>query len=239
VNIVQRFIRLNITVHVNTATPKGRKNKMNRKKTLTKPQKQKRGIVGLEAAIILIAFVIIAAVFSFMVVNQGLVATERGRTAIEEGLNEASTPLAIDGTIFVRTAADGANITGILVPLKAYGVKYVPMWQNETVVTLTVGTHAWANIYSGVGSNNPSNSTFDNLLSATSIGNATLYIQNTNGDQALDSFEKGYLLINLSATYAAAVRTPVNVEVRLEKTAPLSIDFTMPESLPKDSWIGL
>jgi flagellin FlaB len=112
--------------------------------------KQKRAIVGLEAAIILIAFVIIAAVFSFMVINQGVFATERGKTVIQEGLKQASTPLAVDGTMFVKTSVDGENVTGLLIPLKAYGVKYVAMWQNTTVVTLKVGANAWANVYEGV-----------------------------------------------------------------------------------------
>ncbi|MGQ9460885.1 MAG: archaellin/type IV pilin N-terminal domain-containing protein, partial [Candidatus Bathyarchaeaceae archaeon] len=92
------------------------------KKALIKLVKQKRGMVGLEAAIILIAFVIIAAVFSFMVINQGLFATERGKTVIQEGLKQTSTPLAIDGTIYVKTSEDGSNVTGIIIPLKAYGV---------------------------------------------------------------------------------------------------------------------
>ena len=48
---------------------------MNWKKALMKIAKQKRGMVGLEAAIVLIAFVIIAGAFSFMVINQGLFAT--------------------------------------------------------------------------------------------------------------------------------------------------------------------
>ncbi|MDH5793189.1 MAG: hypothetical protein OEZ18_01325 [Candidatus Bathyarchaeota archaeon] len=212
---------------------------MNWKKALTKLPKQKRGIIGLEAAIILIAFVIIAAVFSFMVVNQGLFATQRGQAVIQEGLKEASTPLVIDGTIFVRTADDGKNITAILIPLKAYGVKNAPMWQNETVVTLKVGTNAWANVYSGVNQTSPTGTTYDNLLAGVGTGNATLFIQNSNGDEALDSFEKGYLLINLGETNAADVRTPVNIEIRLEQSAPLSMDFTMPTSLPKGCWIGL
>ena len=63
--------------------------KLNWKKTLYNFAKQKRAIVGLEAAIILIAFVIIAAVFSFMVVNQGLFATEQGKTVIQQGLQQA------------------------------------------------------------------------------------------------------------------------------------------------------
>ena len=227
---------------LNCATPKGRKNKMNWKKSLTKLAKQKRGIVGLEAAIILIAFVTIAAVFSFMVVNQGLFATERGKTVIQEGLRQASTPLAVDGTTFVRTHPLGTNITAILVPLKAYGVKYVPMWRNETAVTLKVGTNAWANVYDGVNETLYSAATFDNMVENVTAVNATLFIGNSNGDEALDSFEKGYLIINLGditgeSPYAAAVRTPVTIEIRLEKTAPLTIDFNIPEAIPKDTWM--
>jgi flagellin FlaB len=216
---------------------------MNWKKTLKKLLYQKRGIIGLEAAIILIAFVIIAAVFSFMVVNQGLFATQRGETAIQEGLQEASTPLAVDGQMFVRTAVDGKNITAILVPLKAYGVASVPMWQNETTVSLTVGTNAWANIYSGVNQTvDPTGAQFDTLLNATvhTTGpNATLFIQNSNHDEALDSFEKGFLVINLGYANATSVRTPVDIEIRLEKSAPLSIHFNMPTNLPINCWMGL
>jgi flagellin FlaB len=217
---------------------------MNWKKILTELARQKRGIVGLEAAIILIAFVIIAAVFSFMVINQGLFATQRGETVIQEGLQEASCPLAVDGQIFVRTNTTTTNgtsttkIVAILVPLKTFGQASVPMWQNETAVSLVLGANAWSNIYSGVNrSVEPTGAAFDKLLSATGAVNATLFIQNSNYDEALDSFEKGYLVINLGATYGATVRTPVDIEVRLEKSAPLSIPFNMPMNLPQNSWI--
>ncbi|RLE90526.1 MAG: flagellin, partial [Thermoprotei archaeon] len=39
--------------------------------------KKRKGIVGIEAAIVLIAFVIISAAFAFMVINMGLFATQR------------------------------------------------------------------------------------------------------------------------------------------------------------------
>ncbi|MCW4008287.1 MAG: hypothetical protein NWF09_06360 [Candidatus Bathyarchaeota archaeon] len=203
--------------------------------------KQKRAIVGLEAAIILIAFVIIAAVFSFMVINQGVFATERGKTVIQEGLKQASTPLAVDGTIFVKTSTDGANVTGLLIPLKAYGVKYVAMWQNTTVVTLKVGANAWANVYKGVNSTlDPTGQNFTALLSAVPTDNsAMLFIQNSNGDETLDSNEKGFLLIKLGSANAATVRAQINIEIRLEKTAPLSLEFTIPESMPKDTWVNV
>jgi flagellin FlaB len=212
---------------------------MNWKKTLMNFAKQKRAIVGLEAAIILIAFVIIAAVFSFMVINQGTFATERGKTVIQEGLKQASTPLAVDGTMFVKTSADGENVTGLLIPLKAYGVKYVAMWQNTTVVTLKVGANAWANVYEGVDSSNQTGDSFSDMLSGVTQDRAMLYIQNSNGDETLDSSEKGYLLISLSPANAAAVRAQINVEIRLEKTAPLSIEFNIPEAMPVDMWVNV
>lgn len=210
---------------------------MNFKKTLMKLAKQKRGIVGLEAAIILIAFVIIAAVFSFMVVNQGLFATERGKTVIQEGLKQASTPLAIDGTIFVKTSVDGSNVTAMVIPLRAYGVKYVAMWKNETVVTLKVGAAAWANIYDGVNTMEPTGENFTALAGNVSEGKAQLFIGNSNGDESLDAAEKGYLVVNLGLDNAAAVRGQITTEIRLEKTAPLTLEFTMPESMPEDSWV--
>jgi flagellin FlaB len=220
-------------------TSKEDKTKMNWKKTLMNFAKQKRAIVGLEAAIILIAFVIIAAVFSFMVINQGVFATERGKTVIQEGLKQASTPLAVDGTMFVKTSADGANVTGLLIPLKAYGVKYVAMWENTTVVTLKVGANAWANVYEGVDSSNQTGDSFSDMLSGVTQDRAKLYIQNSNGDETLDSNEKGYLLISLSADNAASVRAQINVEIRLEKTAPLSIEFNIPEAMPADMWVNV
>ena len=213
---------------------------MNWKKNLCNFAKQKRAIVGLEAAIILIAFVIIAAVFSFMVVNQGLFATEQGKTVIQQGIQQASTPLSVDGTIFVKTNSSGTGIIGLLVPVKTFGTKYVSMNQNTTVVTLKIGGNAWANVYSGVNDSSPQ-ATFTEMLTQTqgATNNATLYIQSSNGDQALDASEKGYIVISLSADNAALVRSQVTIEIRLEKTAPLTIEFTIPESMPLDAWVNV
>jgi flagellin FlaB len=211
---------------------------MNWKKILSNFVKQKRAIVGLEAAIILIAFVIIAAVFSFMVVNQGLFATEQGKTVIQQGLQQASTPLSVDGTTFIKTATDGANVTAILVPLKTFGAKYVSMNENTTVVTLKIGSNAWSNIYNGTSSTTLGDS-FNTMLSDVTDDQGMLYIQNSNGDQALDSSEKGFLIISLSGGNAALVRQQVTIELRLEKTAPLTIEFTIPESMPKDAWVNV
>ena len=229
------------------------------KDLLKKLLRQKRGVVGLEAAIVLIAFVIIASAFSFMVVNQGLFATERGKAVVQEGLQQASTPLSMDGTIFARTTSDGTNVSVIVIPLRAFGVDYVATWKNETVVTLKVDQAAWGNVYGGVlydsGTNttyDPTGKQFDEFVGvnessgqyvngsynmSTLVTVAVLAIENSNGDEALNADEKGYLIVTLNSTYCAAVRASIVVEIRLEKTAPLSIEFTIPESMPTDTWL--
>lgn len=209
---------------------------MNWKKQIAKLAKQKRGIVGLEAAIILIAFVVIAAIFSFMVINQGLFATDRGKVVIQESLKQASTPLAVDGTVFVKTNTQGQNVTGMVIPLKAYGVKYVAVYENTTVVTLKVGESAWPNVYEGV-SSLTTGQNFTDLLANTTEGKAKLFIQNSDGDEALNSDEKGYLVIHLNTTDVADPRAPVNIEIRLEKSAPLTMEFYVPEIVPPDTWL--
>ncbi|MEM2522948.1 MAG: archaellin/type IV pilin N-terminal domain-containing protein [Candidatus Bathyarchaeia archaeon] len=215
--------------------------KMNWKKTLAKLAKQKRAMVGLEAAIILIAFVIIAGAFSFMVINQGLFATERGKTVVQEGLKQASTPLCVDGSIFLKTNKEGSGIEAMVIPLRAYGVKYVAMGSNETVISLKLGQYAWPNVYNGLDTTDPTNKTLTQLYTEVTSANTTeLFIQNNNAasDTSLDSDEKGYLVFNLNWTgHHPTPRTHIVVEIRPEKAAPLTIDFYVPESLPQDEWI--
>jgi flagellin FlaB len=231
---------------------------------LKKLLRQKRGIVGLEAAIVLIAFVIIAAAFSFMVVNQGLFATERGKAVVQEGLQQASTPLSMDGTIFVRTTSADTSVDCVVIPLRAFGIDYVPMWKNETVVTLKVDDGAWGNVYQGILYNNATGNPYDptgkqfdefigvhqNTTGSTTWVNGTyddyhatwetaavLAIENSNNDESLNSDEKGYLIVTLASSYLANVRDKIVVEIRLEKTAPLSIEFTIPVSISQDTWL--
>ncbi|RZN55844.1 MAG: hypothetical protein DSO09_01830 [Candidatus Methanomethylicota archaeon] len=218
----------------------------------------KRGIVGIEAAIILIAFVIVATAFAFMVVNMGLTSTQRSKEAIEQGLKEATSPLTLDGTILLKSDQTNANnISNIIIPLKTLGVKYVPMWENETVVSIKIGTRvALANIYAGINHTiDPTTMTFDAIITNLTSGHldywwtnkgvsnesektgAVLVIVNDNKDDSLDFYEKGYLVIQLGANHRAYPRENIVIEIRPEKSAPLTIEFTVPEAVPPNAYI--
>ena len=194
----------------------------------------RRGMVGIEAAIVLIAFVIVAAAFSFMVVNMGLFATQRGRDTVQQGLQEASTPLTLDGSILIRGNSDGDGIDVIIIPLKTMGVEYVPMGTNTTVVTLRIENKtAYANIYQGINTTDPTGKTFDQLVTGLSGSStqAKLFIENSDGDNSLDFQEKGYLIIYLKSADNAVKRDHIFIEIRPEKGAPLSIEFVVPPQI--------
>jgi flagellin FlaB len=55
--------------------------------------------VGIESAIVLIAFVIVAAALAFVVLNMGFFASQRSKAAIGTGLSQASSALEIDGSV--------------------------------------------------------------------------------------------------------------------------------------------
>lgn len=65
-----------------------------------------RGITGLETAIILIAFIVVAAVFAFTVMTTGLFSTEKAKTTAQAGIAEASSTFAPKGAIVAK--GDGA-----------------------------------------------------------------------------------------------------------------------------------
>ena len=207
---------------------------MKTKKMLGKLLKQKRGMVGIEAAIVLIAFVIVAAAFSFMVVNMGLFSTQRGRETIQQGVSEAGSPLTLDGSIHINVVADtgGVNVTGVVVPLKTLGVRYVPMSSPESEVTCRIeNLTIFADMYNGIDTGNPAGENLTALVTNTTENRAELFIGNSDGDSSLDYDEKGFLAFNLGSSNTAAERESVFIEIRPEKGAPLTIEFIIPPQL--------
>jgi len=214
------------------------------RQSLRKLLKQNRGMIGIEAAIVLIAFVIVAAAFSFMVVNMGLFATQKGKTTIQQGVTSSSSPLVIDGDVMIRGTAAPFKVDALVVPLESIGVNYVPMDQNATEVTVRVGNHtSIADCYAGVapvtstGWGNPLNATLTDLVlntTSTQIGTGTcarLFIGNSNNNTSLDYNEKGYLVLAFSSTDKALPMEHVYVQIRPATGAPIAVDFVVQPQL--------
>ena len=76
-----------------------------------RPERQ-HGITGLETAIILIAFVVVASVFAFTVLSTGIFSSERSKETVFAGIEEAQSTLEPRGSIIAfKGNVDGSTTT--------------------------------------------------------------------------------------------------------------------------------
>ena len=73
------------------------------------PDRGQRGITGLETAIILIAFVVVASVFAFTILSSGVFAAERSKQSIRAGLQDTRSTLLPKGGTRAFRGFDAAN----------------------------------------------------------------------------------------------------------------------------------
>ncbi len=74
---------------------------------LKKAYRDEGGITGLETAIILIAFVVVASVFAYTVLSAGIFSSQKAKEAIYSGLEEVRASLSLKGSIVAEdTDAD-------------------------------------------------------------------------------------------------------------------------------------
>jgi flagellin FlaB len=86
---------------------------MNLRNLIRKASRGEEGITGLETAIILIAFVVVATVFAFVVLTTGIFSAERGKETVFAGLAKARGTMEVRGGIVI-TDDDAAIVqTGI------------------------------------------------------------------------------------------------------------------------------
>jgi len=96
---------------------------------------RRRGIVGIEAAIVMIAFVIVAAALAFVVLNMGFFTTQQSRQVIQRGLGESSSALMVDGTVVATVDVSSQRINYTYVPIKLSTGQYVvDLTPGKTIV---------------------------------------------------------------------------------------------------------
>jgi flagellin FlaB len=203
-------------------------------------RKNKRGIVGIEAAIVLIAFVVIAAALAYVVINMGFYSAQTAKSTIDKGIQEATSALELDGYIAGATDTNG-NVTYLAIPLKlAVGQEQVDMANNTVVVAVQGGNWSLANIYSGSVSRSDKDIVTLMGLMGTAP-NATCFIYNSQlaTDTVLKQNAKAYMVVYLGANYPLQSYTKFKVEIRTSRGAALMIQREIPGGLPQSKIIDL
>ena len=186
--------------------------------------KDENGFTGLEAAIVLIAFVVVAAVFSYVMLGAGFFTTQKSQEVVHTGVVQASSSLAPSGDVIVQSTLNdyAGNITFYVT--NTAGGTAVDM--DKTILTYTDNDDFETQEY-GAGANGWE---YDPVV-----------FEPNHDDNLLETGEKYKLTVNLTSFGIAASSLPqVNEKIKLEVKPPegavLGITKTMPAALAVNSY---
>ena len=72
-----------------------------------------KGFTGLEAAIVLIAFVVVAAVFSYVVLGAGFFTTQKAQETVYKGVEQSTTNIQMIGNVYGLATTPSSGIDQI------------------------------------------------------------------------------------------------------------------------------
>ncbi len=217
--------------------------------------RNKRGIVGIEAAIVLIAFVIVAAALSYVVINMGFYTTQKAKDAMSSGLEESLNALQLDGVVTAKTDGNG-YIEWIVFPVKLSAGRAAIDLKNETLaMTLYMPNATLLNIYRGIFNETEygadpvdlervlSNST-TLFASNTEKDYALSIIYNDDGDTVLEPTEKAFFVIHLDTAasdgqHVLLAYDIMTIEVKGAKGAALTVERMVPGGMLPVSYVNL
>ena len=177
----------------------------------------KKGLTGLETAIILIAFVIVASAFAFTVLNMGIKTAQRSKEVMGTGLAEASSVIELDGSVVAYANTTNGTVTMIEFYIKTSAGKHsVDLSQNTTAISYTSPYNHMDNVYDGT--------------------NATITEVIGDGDSLLEYGEKFKVEVNVenfdtnlepNDKLIIEVKPPVGSVLTVERYLPPAFDKVM------------
>ena len=180
---------------------------------------------GLEAAIVLIAFVVVAAVFSYVVLGAGFFTTQKSQEVVHTGVGQASSALEVSGPVIVQaTNTTALNATSFYLQLAAGGTSV-----DMSKVTYTVSTSA--DVITWVDAN--SQDSITNKVAREYVGTTS----KTAADNMLDMGDMVLITIDVDAAgLTIGKNTRFLVEVKPDVGSVLPISRTAPPSLVGDKF---
>ena len=217
---------------------------------LIKKGPQHRGVIGVESAIVMIAFVIVAAALAFVVLNMGFSTTQRAKTAIISSLSEASSSIEIAGKVTgigdvtaglvnvtnvpikVASGGDSVNMNPTLTAVKylsnsvSYDDIFVGALATGSYVNITLAMDNAKNTGGFINANTARDAAGNGNANATA---AFLYFAvNRNDNVIIDQGEHANIAIVFKSDERPAALDNLRIEVLVPTGAPLTIERQVP-----------
>ena len=171
---------------------------------------------GLEAAIVLIAFVVVAAVFSYVVLGAGFFTTQKSQEVVHSGVTQAASNIVVKGEVYgISTESGKVNKLRFDVGLAAGGV---PVDMSRSTLVLSTKDNVSTLTYVSSTTETPGAGNWS--ISHKSAG--------ASDDTLLQSDESFTIMVEPPSTIPLWNRTTFNLEVKPELGASLGVQRTVP-----------
>lgn len=176
--------------------------------------RRKGALTGLETAIILIAFVVVAAAFAFAVLNMGFFTTQKSSEVMQAGLEETLSSVEIAGSVVARSSS--GQISNITIYVKsAVGKNPVDMRDGVLVISYRDPYNFIPNIYTA-------NDT------ATPVTGVRVRQLTGDGDTALEYTEVWEIVIGIPALQNLNPNDQFSIEIKPAQGSILKVERRLP-----------
>ena len=174
-----------------------------------------KGFTGLEAAIVLIAFVVVAAVFSYVVLGAGFFTTQKAQETVYKGVEQSTANIQMIGTVYGLSNSTTSGINEIKFsiglapgasPIDLTKMKIVFSTPSTSPIILAQGAASSANFTTKL----------NGITAVTSM--------NPNDQVEVDFTSDVYVTANTKMTIE--LRPSVGAALPFSKTAPATISAT-------------
>jgi len=188
----------------------------------------KRGSVSVETAVVLIAFIIVAASFAFIVLNMGFFASQKSKSTFGEGLRTTAMTIEVSGDVMGYCRGTD-SVTEIIIPLRlSLNAEMFDFSTDNVAVEFITGNKTYANIYAG--RLDVSSISLNDILDAAYTAAAgstkayTVWIMDKDGDTVLEKGERVLLIIVLGPNDYVDVGERFKVEIVPVKGVTLTVE---------------
>ena len=196
--------------------------------------KDDNAFTGLEAAIVLIAFIVVAAVFSYVILGAGFFTTQKSQEVVHTGVQQASSSMEVIGNVYGFSTTGGENLQyikftigntagGTALDVSKMVVTYTDPEIRSPDIKYVTGDEATATTLV------EASRTMDGKTDTTMGKWCILEKVNANDDTILEPGEQ--FIIGVSTPTSAKVNVPFTVNLQpsvgavfaLKRTAPAGI----------------
>jgi archaeal flagellin FlaB len=181
-----------------------------------------RGITGIETAIILIAFVIVASVFAYVVLSAGLFSTQKAKEAIHGGLDEARSTIEVKGNMYGKMESSILTQVSFTLATTTGGdmIDFTPPSAgnvtNKVVISYTDSYQIFPSVNWTLTKLNTSSP--DNILDSNELFMVTVDLLPVSANISDEKKPRPYHKFSLE------VKPPVGAVLVLERTIPARVD---------------